>query len=233
MNGQALHTTSNGDLHTNGSQKSRLNSSTYFGHDREEVTRILIQSLYELGYDGAASLLSKESGYQLESPAVATFRNAVLEGRWAEAEQILVHSFHYERDSGRGGRRTEQHPTKERLVLVEHAEKNEMLFHLRQQKFLELLEARDLGAALIVLRHELTPLNYDIGRLHALSRWDLYLAFPLMRKCAANLPSKSLLMCPPEHLHDQAGWDSPISSSRERLLSELSSMSQLKSIPST
>ncbi|RAH67408.1 WD domain protein [Aspergillus aculeatinus CBS 121060] len=222
MNGQALHTTSNGDLHTNGSQKSRLNSSTYFGHDREEITRILIQSLYELGYDGAASLLSKESGYQLESPAVATFRNAVLEGRWAEAEQILVHSFHYERDSGRGGRRTEQHPTKERLVLVEHAEKNEMLFHLRQQKFLELLEARDLGAALIVLRHELTPLNYDIGRLHALSRWDLYLAFPLIRKCAANLLSKSLLMCPPEHLHDQAGWDSPISSSRERLLSELS-----------
>lgn len=32
----------------------------------------------------------------------------------------------------------------------------------------------------------------------------------------------SLLMCPPEHLHDQAGWDGPISSSRERLLSELS-----------
>lgn len=30
-------------------------------------------------------------------------------------------------------------------------------------------------------------------------------------------------MCPPEHLHDQAGWNSPISTSRERLLSELSS----------
>ncbi|PYH46288.1 WD domain protein [Aspergillus saccharolyticus JOP 1030-1] len=201
LNGQASHTTSNGDLHTNGSQKSKLNSSTYFGHDREEVTRILIQSLYELGYDGAASLLSKESGYQLESPAVATFRNAVLEGRWAEAEHILVQSFNYDRDEGRGGGHGEQLANKERLVLVKHAEKNEMLFHLRQQKFLELLEARDLGAALMVLRQELTPLNYDIGRLHALS---------------------SLLMCPPEHLHDQAGWDGPISSSRERLLSELS-----------
>lgn len=33
----------------------------------------------------------------------------------------------------------------------------------------------------------------------------------------------SLLMCPPEHLHDQAGWDGSITSSRERLLSELSS----------
>jgi hypothetical protein len=30
-------------------------------------------------------------------------------------------------------------------------------------------------------------------------------------------------MCPPEHLHDQAGWDGSIGSSRERLLSELSS----------
>lgn len=60
--------------------------------------------------------------------------------------------------------------TTEKLLLVENAEKNEMLFYLRQQKFLELLEARDLGSALTVLRHELTPLNYDVGRLHALSR---------------------------------------------------------------
>lgn len=35
--------------------------------------------------------------------------------------------------------------------------------------------------------------------------------------------SGSLLMCPPEHLRNQAGWEGPISSSRERLLSELSS----------
>lgn len=37
------------------------------------------------------------------------------------------------------------------------------------------------------------------------------------------LPCHSLLMCPPELLHDQAGWDGPISSSRERLLGDLSS----------
>ncbi|KAF9891475.1 hypothetical protein FE257_003941 [Aspergillus nanangensis] len=201
QNGQTSYASNNvlstGGLHANGSQKPR---PSYFGHDREEVTRILIQSLYELGYNGAASLLSRESGYQLESPAVATFRGAVLEGRWAEAERILMQSFYPD-----GGIRSlsvdVETPTKERLVLVEDAELNEMLFYLRQQKFLELLEARDLGAALMVLRHELTPLNYDIGRLHALS---------------------SLLMCPPEHLHDQAGWDGSITSSRERLLSDLS-----------
>ncbi|KAB8256612.1 WD40-repeat-containing domain protein [Aspergillus pseudonomiae] len=201
LNGQASYVSSNGDLHTNGVQKSSVSPPSYFGHDREEVTRILIQSLYELGYNGAASLLSKESGYQLESPAVATFRGAVLAGRWAEAERILVQSFYPD-----GTRRVtsgdgDHLPTKERLVLVENAEMNEMLFYLRQQKFLELLEARNLSAALTVLRHELTPLNYDIGRLHALS---------------------SLLMCPPEHLHDQAGWDGSINSSRERLLAEIS-----------
>ncbi|KAL3487885.1 WD domain protein [Aspergillus germanicus] len=197
LNGQSTHPSSNGEMKVGRFQKPPAKTTSYFGHDREEVTRILIQSLYELGYSGSAELLSKESGYQLESPAVAIFRNAVLEGRWAEAERILVQSF----QQYGNGHIEDETASKERLALVENADRNEMLFYLRQQKFLELLDTRDLGAALMVLRHELTPLNFDIGRLHALS---------------------SLLMCPPEHLHDQAGWDGSIGSSRERLLSELS-----------
>lgn len=167
---QTPYVSFNGDTPTNGHAKPSANLPSYYGHDREEVTRILIQSLYELGYNGAASLLGKESGYQLESPAVAEFRNAVLEGRWPEAESILLQSFYpYNGGSGKTGH------NKEKLLLAEGADKSEMLFYLRQQKFLELLEARDLGAALIVLRHELTPLNYDIGRLHALSRCVIYI----------------------------------------------------------
>lgn len=167
---QTPYVSFNGDTPTNGHAKPSANLPSYYGHDREEVTRILIQSLYELGYNGAASLLGKESGYQLESPAVAEFRNAVLEGRWPEAESILLQSF-YPYNGGSG--KTDHN--KEKLLLAEGADKSEMLFYLRQQKFLELLEARDLGAALIVLRHELTPLNYDIGRLHALSRCVIYI----------------------------------------------------------
>jgi hypothetical protein len=141
--------------------------STYFGHDREEVTRILIQSLYDLGYDGAATALSRESGFELESPAVAAFRSAVLDGQWAEAEHILLESFRPDEEG-----HTEDGPslTWGKLALAENADKNEMLFCLRQQKFLELLEARDLGAALMVLRQELTPLNHNTAQLHALSR---------------------------------------------------------------
>lgn len=169
---QTPYASFNGDTPTNGYAKSSANLPSYFGHDREEVTRILIQSLYELGYNGAATLLGKESGYQLESPAVATFRNAVLEGRWPEAESILVQSFYpYNGGSTSSGKTANN---KEKLLLADDADKSEMLFYLRQQKFLELLEARDLGAALVVLRHELTPLNYDVGRLHALSRCVIY-----------------------------------------------------------
>lgn len=163
VNGQAA---TNGSSQTNGSKRPPQ-SSTYYGHNREEVTRILIQSLYELGYNGSASQLSSESGYELETSGVATFRGAVLGGRWSEAERILIQSF---RNAG-SQQIDRKSPQEETLVLSEEADRNEMLFYLRQQKFLELLEARDLAAALNVLRQELTPLNFDIERLHALSRY--------------------------------------------------------------
>ncbi|KAJ5908638.1 hypothetical protein N7495_001320 [Penicillium taxi] len=179
-NGQSTVTTANGESRSNGAVTSST-SSTYFGHNREEVTRILIQSLHELGYNDAAAVLSAESGYQLETTGVATFRSAVK-------------------------------PPEKLVLLAPGADMDRMKFCLRQQKFLELLEARDLDAALAVLRDELTPLNYDVDRLHALS---------------------SLIMCPIELLHDQANWESPISASRERLLENLSrSISPSVMIPS-
>ena len=155
-----MNGSSNTNGHSNSSGKTRPG---YFGHDREEVTRILIQSLTDLGYYGAAASLSQESGYDLESSAVAAFRNAVLEGEWAEAEDLLFGSSTYEggvniSGSGNG------------LALQGSVDKDCMRFWLRQQKFLELLEQRDTGRALLVLRLELTPLYQDTGKLHFLSR---------------------------------------------------------------
>ncbi|ODH52882.1 hypothetical protein GX48_01076 [Paracoccidioides brasiliensis] len=205
-NDRSPHSSSNGQSHANGSGKSPASlSPTYFGHDRQEVTRILIQSLHDLGYDEAASTLSRESGFQLETPAVAAFRSAVLDGRWTDAEGILLASYYS--DGGGGGtstiRGTESDilPEHDFLILADGADKNEMLFRLRQQKFLELLVQRDLGTALMVLRQELTPLNHDIAQLHALSR---------------------LLMCPADSLRAQAGWNGSVLQSRQKLLSDLS-----------
>ncbi|KAK8187225.1 WD repeat-containing protein 26 [Phyllosticta capitalensis] len=192
-------------LHTNGNASAL--SATFFGHDREEVTRILIQGLTDLGYTGAADSLSQESGFQLEGPTVAAFRNAVLQGDWAEAEALLFGTD----DGGGYGQTRGKRPEKSEkwssaevqgLTLAEGANKDEMRFWMRQQKYLELLEARDLNSALMVLRQELTPLHQDRNRLHALS---------------------SLIMCQSaEDLKVQAQWDGAAGESRSRLLSELS-----------
>ena len=167
MNGHSTSTS-----HTNGANGTKklpspVRSPTYRGHNREEVTRILIQGLADLGYENAAASLSQESGFDLESPAVAAFRTAVLEGQWVDAEDILLGSNLEGMQPARFDHADGHH---DGLVLAEGADQNQMLFWLRQQKFLELLEQRELGLALMVLRQELTPLNHDVNQLHALSR---------------------------------------------------------------
>jgi hypothetical protein len=162
---QKNSTAMNGSSHANGhSHQGAKPRPTYFGHDREEVTRILIQALADMGYNGAAGTLSQESGYELESPSVAAFRNAVMQGEWAEAEELLFGSTAPLTVEGGVSLNATG------LELAEGADKDVMRFWLRQQKFLELLEERDTGRALMVLRTELTPLYQDVGKLHFLSR---------------------------------------------------------------
>ncbi|KAG9234671.1 WD domain-containing protein [Amylocarpus encephaloides] len=183
----------NGSSSTNGHGNAKPRIS-YFGHDREEVTRILLQALLDLGYNGSAAGLSQESGYELENPLVAAFRNAVLQGEWAEAEELL-----FDGTTSEGGVGV----FRERLVLQDGVDKNVMRFWLRQQKFMELLEQRDTGRALMVLRSELTPLYQDTSKLHFLS---------------------SLLMCQStEDLKVKSEWDGAEGGSRRQLLSRLSS----------
>lgn len=181
---------------TNGAGKklSPVRAPTYRGHDREEVVRIIIQGLSDMGYPDAANVLSAESHFELESPSVAAFRSAILEGVWSEAEAILL-------GSPPSGSRLDDDQFGGGLVLAEGADRGQMLFWIRQQKFLELLDRRDLGVALMVLRQELTPLGHDIHQLHALS---------------------TLLMCPPEDLRSKAHWSGTVEESRKMLLQDLS-----------
>ena len=172
---------------TNGTQPTASESlpPTYYGHDREEVARILIQGLDDLGYHSAATSLSDESGYKLETKYASAFRNAVLQGDWTKAETLL---FGHDRqpspgvsgdqqngsqghDEADGVDNTDVQDIGQGLELSEDASKNEMLFLIRQQKYLELLEAENVTAALVVLRQELQPLHQDERQLHALSRY--------------------------------------------------------------
>ncbi|KAJ4373651.1 hypothetical protein N0V86_007794 [Didymella sp. IMI 355093] len=212
--GSQVRTDSNGS-YINGSStsNSRPVPTTYFGHDRDEVTRILIQSLTDLGYHDAAGALCKESGRQLEGPTVASFRRSVLNGDWDMAEELLFGSVSHDNGGGVGlddsydksWRKTRSRANSQRsggLTLAEGANRDEMLFWMKQQKYLELLERRDLGSALTVLRQELTPLHQDVSQLHALS---------------------SLMMCPSaEDLRNQSQWDGAQGESRTHLLSDLS-----------
>ncbi|OTB07748.1 hypothetical protein M426DRAFT_266987 [Hypoxylon sp. CI-4A] len=188
---QALGSSNGSNKAVNGSAKIRL-PDTYFDHDRQEVTRILIQALSGMGYHTAAQSLSQESGYELESPMVAAFRNAILIGDWAEAEELLSGAA---APDDRVGLHTNG------LVLANGADRKTMRFWIRQQKYLELLEQGETSRALMVLRTELTPIYQDTQKLHFLS---------------------SLLMCQKtEDLKAKADWDGAYGESRHILLSQL------------
>ena len=76
-----------------------------------------------------------------------------------------------------------------------------MKFLLRQQKYLELLEAGQSKEALECLRKELSPLNINSPKVHFLS---------------------SLLMCTdPSNLRTLAKWDGAAGDSRKELLKEI------------
>ena len=211
------------DTATNGrSIRVRQNREPFYGHDREEVTRILLQSLSDLGYGQAARQLSHESGYELEIPSVAAFRAAVHRGEWEDAEAFLLGADSHGLDGGMEALRngngarprscTKNYSpapsangnsvSRNGLPLIDGADTIMLRFLLRQQKYLELIEGRKLNAALCVLRNELTPLGRDIPRLHALS---------------------GLIMCPTAAaVRAQAEWDGADGHSRSLLLSQLS-----------
>jgi hypothetical protein len=167
---------------TNGSSHAHSNGFTpvksfppvWLGHDREEVTRILIQGLNELGYSSSANALSRESGYELEDDTVSHFRRAVLDGKWPEAERLLFGDEYIDAgggfSNGASGKIPDSSSKRKNvgLGLLKGANRREMLFWMRQQKYLELLENRDLDTALMVLRQELTPMHQDTDRLHLL-----------------------------------------------------------------
>ncbi|KAL2037789.1 hypothetical protein N7G274_009514 [Stereocaulon virgatum] len=201
-NGHASPSNGTVSPHQNGFSSSVAKKlPSFFGHDRGEVTRLLIQGLADLGYHSAANRLSQESGYEVESPAVAAFRNAILQGQWSEAESLLF-GVDSEADGGGVSISNGDWHHLGGLKLADNADPNSMRFSIREQKYLELLEKEDTGRAMMVLRHELQPLHHDRQRLDSLS---------------------GLLVCSSaEDLRSDARWDGAYGNSRQHLLQEIS-----------
>lgn len=113
--------------------------------DRSELVRLITQSLKTLGYGESATQLEAESKIECEPSETTAFKNAVLGGDWPQAMALL--------DS--------LQILPEKLKAVK--------FELLEQKYLELLEARQLKDALFCLREEISPLEHEVDRLHTLS----------------------------------------------------------------
>ncbi|KAG0222743.1 hypothetical protein BGW42_006346 [Actinomortierella wolfii] len=158
--------------------KLSVNTLTPGGFSRLELVRLMVQALQSLGYSNSASLLEKESGFRFESPAITRFRECVLAGKWDEVEELV--------------RELDLEPTTAAPTVQ---------FLIREQKFLELLEARQIKNALLVLRTELTPLQQNTERVHVLTSY--------------------MMSSSPEDLRQRANWDGANGQSRRILLQEL------------
>lgn len=174
-NGISLN--SNGDSQ-NATNGQAMTSNRIQRARRQELVRLMVQAMQDMGYSQSAVTLEKESGFPLESAAVAKFRDGVLKGDWTLVESLF--------------------PT---LELDQNKDVVVVRFLIRQQKYLELLETRHIKKALIVLRNELAPLDFNSERLHSLS---------------------SFMMCSnAEDLRRRAEWDGAKGTSRQKLLAEI------------
>lgn len=111
---------------------------------KEEIVRLIMHSLIDLGYQKTANFLQNESSIELEPKVVTYFRNSILKGDWTLAELLLKN-------------------------LTKPSVFHKAQFLLKQQKFLELLEQEKIIQALQVLRDEIKPLGENIDRLNQLS----------------------------------------------------------------
>lgn len=175
--------------------------------NREEIVRLMLQGLEDLGYQQAASVLSKESGYTTSSPAAAEFQDAILGGRWSEALHLLPElgivdhatSMLAETSSSRSSiasGKTKADPAEAQSPA------NKARFLIARQKYLELLEGGQQKKALAVLRSELAAATtHNPEALHDLS---------------------GFMMClDQDELYERAKWDGAAGTSRRLLLERL------------
>lgn len=132
---------------------------------REDYVRLILNSLHELGYSKSAKALEEDSGYRLCAKPVDDFRGSLFAGNWSQCLALL--------------------PS---LVFRSNECEAEAKFQILRQKYVELLDDRQLIEALTVLREEITPaaVSSDLGPVHRLAL---------------------LLVCPDStSLRDMVGW---------------------------
>ena len=113
---------------------------------KTEFVRVITQSLYSLGYCKSASLLEQESGIPLQSQAISTFQNLILEGKWDESIDSLKN-----------------------LEIEDSKNLNSAALLILEQKYIHHLKKGNISEALKTLRNEISPLQTDKGKLHSMA----------------------------------------------------------------
>ncbi|KAA1102672.1 hypothetical protein PGTUg99_030082 [Puccinia graminis f. sp. tritici] len=143
--------------------------------DREEIVRLLLQSLKEIGYPAAAMTLEVESGFSLDpSPEITSFRQNVLNGKWLEVDELLQKEYlkycdHSQISSSPLSPVYNKHDSCDNRIAkslfgVDVHVLKLARFLVIQEKYLELLESRQIRKALVVLRSEIAPLVTPPGQ---------------------------------------------------------------------
>lgn len=116
--------------------------------DRTEFVRVILQSLYSLGYHRAAAMLESESGISLESPEYTALLFSVLAGRWDDCIATI-----------------------ESIRDLESSARNTAAFLVWKEHFLELLGLNDgFLMARDVLWQRIALLDMDQQKVHGLAR---------------------------------------------------------------
>ncbi|OXG46032.1 WD-repeat protein [Cryptococcus neoformans] len=174
--------------------------------EREEVVRLVLQGLRDIGYHQSADVLEAESGYQLCDGAATDFQNAILGGRWSDALDLLPElGIPVSNPAAEAGPSSESSSvTSDKAgngVMSGTSPGDQARFLISQQKYLEYLEVGQQKKALSVLRGELARVAKDQNVLHTLS---------------------GFMMClDKEDLYERAGWDGSRGISRRQLLEHL------------
>lgn len=105
----------------------------------EDVLRLMIQSMEELGFSSSAKALREESGTYEESEQIVVFKKNLLKGKWDAVLEFIPH--------------LQVESTLQRLLLN---------WNVHKHLYLEFIETSDSINALKTLRTQLKPLSNEI-----------------------------------------------------------------------
>lgn len=173
---------------------------------RQDLVRVLLQSLDDLGYSKTRKILEEESGCRAESEVVSAFASLILKGEWETCLNMV-----------------------DNIPFNDSTDKRLVRFRILTQRYLELLNDGELNDAMRCLRECIAPLcvvdiDNDDDAVHQTSVDN---GVSTKVHSETNLSNSlhhlaSLIMCTTtEDLERRAKWSGDYATSRKRLMRSL------------